>query len=76
MPRSQSQKQKPQPLSRSQGRTVDGGSLDGLGAADHDQPDRFGWRPRSSGPYPFSIRQYSRLRRVAQPRPGRPAWSR
>jgi hypothetical protein len=38
-----------------------GGSLDGVGAADHDQPYRFGWRPRSSVPYPFSTRQYSRL---------------
>jgi hypothetical protein len=37
------------------------GSLDGLGAGDHDQPYRAGWRPRSSVPYPFNIRQYSRL---------------
>jgi len=38
-----------------------GGSLDGFGAADHDQHYRFGWRPRSSVPYPFNTRQYSRL---------------
>ena len=37
------------------------GSLDGIGAADHDQPYTFGWRPRSSVPFPFSTRQYSRL---------------
>jgi len=37
------------------------GSQDGQGAADHDQPYRFGWRPRSSAPYPFSTRQYARL---------------
>lgn len=37
------------------------GSLDGDGAADHDQPYRFGFRPRASAPYPFSTRQYARL---------------
>ena len=37
------------------------GSLDGQGAADHDQPYRFGWRPSTSLPYPFSTRQYMRL---------------
>jgi hypothetical protein len=37
------------------------GSLDGDGAGDHDQPYRFGWRPRTSSPYPFSTRQYARL---------------
>ena len=37
------------------------GSLDGAGAADHDQPYRFGWRPRAAVPYPFNTRQYSRL---------------
>jgi hypothetical protein len=37
------------------------GSQDGLGAGDHDQPYRFGWRPRSSAPYPFNTRQYARL---------------
>ena len=37
------------------------GSLDGDGSADHDQPYRFGLRPRTSAPYPFSTRQYARL---------------
>jgi hypothetical protein len=37
------------------------GSLDGEGAADHDQPYRFGRKPRASAPYPFSTRQYARL---------------
>jgi hypothetical protein len=37
------------------------GSLDGRGAGDHDQPYRFGWKPRASVPYPFNIRQYGRL---------------
>jgi hypothetical protein len=36
-------------------------SLDGSGAADHDQPYRFGRRPRSSATYPFSTRQFARL---------------
>ena len=38
-----------------------GGSFDGEAAADHDQPYRFGWRPRSSATYPFSTKQYARL---------------
>ena len=37
------------------------GSFDGLGAADHDQPYRFGWRPSTNVPYPFNTRQFSRL---------------
>jgi hypothetical protein len=37
------------------------GSHDGDGTADHDQPYRFGWRPRASVPYPFNTRQYARL---------------
>ena len=37
------------------------GSRDGQGAGDHDQPYRFGWRPRASVPYPFNTRQYARL---------------
>jgi hypothetical protein len=40
---------------------VASGSLDGDGAADHDQPYRFGFRPRVSAPYPFNTRQYARL---------------
>ncbi len=37
------------------------GSLDGDGSADHDQPYRFGFRPRAIAPYPFNTRQYARL---------------
>jgi hypothetical protein len=37
------------------------GSHDGSGAGDHDAPFRFGWRPRTAAPYPFSTRQYARL---------------
>jgi hypothetical protein len=37
------------------------GSLDGDGSADHDQPYRFGCRPRSLATYPFNTRQYARL---------------
>ena len=37
------------------------GTRDGLGAGDHDQPYRFGRRPRSAATYPFSTRQYVRL---------------
>jgi hypothetical protein len=36
-------------------------SLDGSGAADHDQPYQFGRRPTASAPYPFSTREYARL---------------
>jgi hypothetical protein len=59
---SNSQPEQQESRSRFQPHTAaGGGSLDGLGAADHDQPYRFGWRPRSSVPYPFSTRQYGRL---------------
>jgi signal transduction histidine kinase len=44
------------------------GSQDGQGAGDHDQPYRFGWRPRASVPYPFNTRQYARLLAYATPR--------
>jgi hypothetical protein len=37
------------------------GTLDGAGAGDHDQPYRFGHRPRASAPFPFSTRQYAHL---------------
>jgi hypothetical protein len=36
-------------------------TLDGQGAADHDQPYRFGFRPRVENPFPFNTRQYARL---------------
>jgi hypothetical protein len=44
-----------------QGLTGHLGSLDGDSSGDHDQPYRFGWRPRASVPYPFNTRQYARL---------------
>jgi len=47
--------QQPQPINGSIG------TRDGMGAGDHDQPFRFGWRPRASAPYPFNTRQYARL---------------
>ena len=37
------------------------GTRDGVGAGDHDQPYRFGWKPRANVPYPFNTRQYGRL---------------
>ena len=37
------------------------GTRDGVGAGDHDQPYRFGCKPCSAAPYPFSTRQYVRL---------------
>jgi hypothetical protein len=37
------------------------GTQDGTGAGDHDQAYKFGWRPRSSVPFPFNTRQYARL---------------
>jgi hypothetical protein len=36
-------------------------SLDGVGAADHDEPDAFGRMPRAAAPFPFSTRQFARL---------------
>jgi hypothetical protein len=35
--------------------------LDGPGAGDHDEPYRFGLRPRAVAPFPFSERQFARL---------------
>ena len=37
------------------------GTKDGQGAGDHDQPYRFGLRPRAESPFPFNTRQYARL---------------
>ena len=37
------------------------GTLDGSGAADHDEPYRFGRRPSARAPFPFTERQYARL---------------
>jgi hypothetical protein len=41
--------------------TTGTGSRDGLGAADHDLPYRFGSHPSSRWTYPFTARQYCRL---------------
>jgi hypothetical protein len=49
------------PLSTADAQLVAPGSLDGQGAADHDQPYRFGHRPTTVWPYPFSERQFARL---------------
>jgi len=40
---------------------LEGGSKDGRGCADHDQPYTFGRRPRGIAPFPFTTRQYARL---------------
>jgi hypothetical protein len=45
---------------QSQSGTLDG-TLDGHGAADHDLPYRFGHKPTSAQPFPFSTHQYARL---------------
>jgi hypothetical protein len=37
------------------------GPFDGQGAADHDEPYRFGRRPNARAPYPFTERQFARL---------------
>ena len=37
------------------------GTHDETGAGDHEQPYRFGRRPRATATYPFSTRQYVRL---------------
>jgi hypothetical protein len=41
--------------------TTSTGSRDGLGAADHDQPYRFGFHPSCRWTYPFTDRQFCRL---------------
>jgi hypothetical protein len=37
------------------------GSKDGRGGGDHDQAYTFGRRPRGVAPFPFTVRQYTRL---------------
>jgi hypothetical protein len=37
------------------------GSLDGVGAGDHDLPYVFGRLPRALAPFPFSTRQFARV---------------
>ena len=40
---------------------TDGGTKDGSGAADNDQPYTFGRRPRAIAPWPFTERQFIHL---------------
>jgi hypothetical protein len=40
---------------------VERGSKDGRGCADNDQPYRFGRRPSSAAPFPFTSVQFGRL---------------
>jgi len=44
-----------------QATTLPVGSLDGVGAGDHDHPFKFGRKPRAVAPYPFSTRQFVKL---------------
>jgi len=44
-----------------QATTLPVGSLDGVGAGDHDHPFKFGHKPRAVHPYPFSTRQFVKL---------------
>jgi hypothetical protein len=37
------------------------GSKDGRGCGDHDEPYRFGRRPRAIAPFPFTPYQYARV---------------
>jgi len=37
------------------------GSKDGRGCGDHDEPYRFGRRPRANAPFPFTPAQYARV---------------
>ena len=38
-----------------------GGSRDGEGAGDHDEPYQLGRRPQASAPFPFTHQQYGHL---------------
>jgi hypothetical protein len=48
-------------MERTQLHTPDSGSKDGSGAGDHDEPYKFGRRPRAVAPWPFTERQYAHL---------------
>jgi hypothetical protein len=37
------------------------GTKDGSGAADNDQPYRFGRQPNTKAPFPFNDRQFARM---------------
>jgi hypothetical protein len=40
---------------------AEGGTKDGQGCGDHDQPYTFGRRPRVAAPFPFTPAQYGHL---------------
>ena len=40
---------------------ADGGTKDGTGASDNDEPYTFGRRPRAIAPWPFTERQFAHL---------------
>lgn len=48
-------------MERTNQTTSASGSKDGSGAADNDQPYRFGRRPRAESPWPFTERQFAHL---------------
>ena len=50
----------PEQQSQEMSATIEG-TLDGSGAGDHDLPYRFGLKPTSGQPFPFSTHQYARL---------------
>jgi hypothetical protein len=41
--------------------TMPSSPFDGTGAGDHDEPYRFGRRPTTRAPFPFTERQFARL---------------
>ncbi|MCA1645078.1 MAG: hypothetical protein LC797_06295 [Chloroflexi bacterium] len=49
------------PASTNENGLADCGTKDGSTAADNDQPYRFGLRPTSKAPFPFTERQYARM---------------
>jgi hypothetical protein len=50
----------PKLQSQARSASIDG-TLDGTGAGDNDLPYRFGRKPTSSQPFPFSTHEYARL---------------
>jgi hypothetical protein len=51
----------PQPDQTTVSTSIATESLDGDGAADHDQPYQCGRRPNLGAPFPFTVQQYARL---------------
>jgi hypothetical protein len=48
-------------MAEQEGSPLTGGSKDGTGAADHDQPYQFGHEATAACPYPFSGVELARL---------------